>query len=866
MLELGTFNLYNASAGTGKTSVLISKYLYILLKSRNPDEFKKILVLTFTKKSSEEIKKRILKCIENLSNQKKIDKEFHILLDNLIQDSHLTKKDCYNRSKNILCAILNDFSSFSQNVSTIDKFTYRIVRSFLYKKELSLEMNTNQFVSEVVKNITYSLMNSKKWTKFLIQYSLDRFQSGKSWNIEKELEKIAFLMINENHFFSIKKMENYSVKNFLKLKNTLKIRTTYFEKICKMQGEKFFHFLEKNCIQKSSFTCLYFYNFFQKLRMGRIILNPFTKRLCNNIQKGKIFSLKILKKNTINSLDQKCKKIFYLYNKTKNLYNKKISFYLLDKILLNNINFLLIFHEMNQEFSSLKEKKRIILNADLNKILHDKLIKSLPKIYETIGTKYQHYLIDEFQDISYLQWKNIKILVENALSENGTAIIVGDPKQSIYRWRGGDSQQMIDIINSKKTTYKKKIKTINTNFRSFQEIVNFNNSFYTYISKFFRHTIYQNIYQNSTQKTFKNKKGYVELNFYNDHVLSNKYRNYKEYIYNNIKKKINKCLQQKYSLSDISILVRTNEECHFLSEHLIKDGVRVNTYGSLLIKNYVEIKIITNVLDIISHPFSYDKRFVLILLLLENHFFQNQKNIHDFIVKIIHLPLDSFLEKIILKKYLNKKKIYNKSIYQISKIIIESFHLLNKKNYAIIYAYLDFIYRSTKKTGNSILDFLENWELRKNQESIFISGNTNNLIHVMTIHKSKGLQYPIVMIPFASWKIIPSRKKEGEWININPFFYHGINSIYIELEPFFMKINNQKIRNLYKNHLSKMLFDNINLLYVATTRPIEQLILFSKIANEKYISYYIKDFLHEKKIWNDQQFCYFFGKKTIKND
>ncbi|WP_185863394.1 UvrD-helicase domain-containing protein [Blattabacterium cuenoti] len=852
-----TLKIYNASAGSGKTTFLVINYLYVLLKSPYPDEFKKVLVLTFTKKASEEMKNRILQCIKEFSN-KKIRKEYHFLFYYIKKKLSLTKHQLYQRSEKILFSILHDFYCFSRNISTIDKFTYNIIKSFSSERKVNLEMDIDQFLSKVVENILYRLNNSEKWSNILIQSSLEKLKKGKNWDLRKELLKIAHIMVEENNFFYVKKIMNSSLEDFMQLKNILIKRTKIFEKICKKKGEEFFELLKKSSIQKHSFIHLDLPRLFEKFKNGNIFLNPFNKRIKKYVKKGVFYSKFFSDGNQKTLIEKNIKKIIFLYEKTKYIYEKNICDYLLDKLFLKNINILSIIHEIEKELHSVKNEKKIILNTELNKILYEKIIKgTFPKIYEKIGMQYKYYFIDEFQDISFLQWQNIRILVENALSENGSAMIVGDPKQSIYRWRGGDAKQFINLIQSKSICYKKNIETIENNFRSYKEIVKFNNLFYQSISKIFNSTIYQDIYKNYQQKIQKKSGGYVEINFLND---SN--NNYKEHVYSNVKNKIEKLLKKKYTLSDIAILVRTNEEGHFLSEQLVRDGLPVNTSVSLLIKNHLEIQIIINFFYIVAYPHCYQKRVVLILLLKKFiRTNKTNKNDHDFIMKILFLPLNAFIKKIMLKNSLTLNKLYNKSIYNISEEIIESFGLLNKQNSTYIYSFLDFVYRSMKKVGNSITGFLDYWEFKKEKESVVISDHIN-AVRIMTIHKSKGLQFPVVLIPFTDWSIYSYKNKEEVWIDVNPRFYNGLNTIYLEIETYFKHIkHDNNIRNFYENYLSNIMFDNINLLYVATTRPIEQLILFSKLKNNQSISFYIKNFLCKKRMWNEKKHKYIFGKE-----
>ncbi|WP_185851714.1 UvrD-helicase domain-containing protein [Blattabacterium cuenoti] len=852
MLTPATLKIYNASAGSGKTSFLVKNYLYLLFKSVHNDEFKRILALTFTNKASEEMRKRILQCIKEFSDLK-VSEEYHDFFSYLSKDLNITKYQLSKRAKRILSAILHDFSSFS--IRTIDKFTYRTILSFFSKKNIDLEMDTNSFLLKIVDNLLSKLKNSEKWSNILVQFFLEKLKEGKHWDVRNELLKIASLIVEENSFFPMRKIKMYSFNDLIQLKETLLKRTQNFEIKCRKQGEKFFEFLKETSIKKHSFPHSDLPKFFKKLCKGNIFLNPFHKRLEKSIHMERLYCKWI-------GMDQKIfisknkEKILFLYRETKSLYEKYISSYLLDKLFLKNLSLLSIIYEIEKEFHFLKEERKIILNAELNQILYERITQeTFPHIYEKMGIQYKHYFLDEFQDTSFLQWYNIRILVENALSENGSAMIVGDPKQSIYRWRGGDHKQFLHLISSSSQSYHKQILTIETNFRSYEEIVKLNNSLYQSVSKIFHSPIYKDIYKNSKQKIFKKNGGYVELNFLEK-------KNYKQYIYLNIKKRIKKLLKQKYKLSDIALLVRRNEEGNFLSEKLIEDGFIVNTSASLLIKNHLEIEIIIHFFYILIKPHCYQKRAFFILLLLQNKLICPIEKDHDFLMKIIFLPLNIFLKKILFKTksldFLNN--LYRQSLYEIAEQVIQSLGLMNNnKNTSSIYSFLDLIHRSMKNIGNSIVDFLDYWELKKKKESIIVSENID-AIRIMTIHQSKGLQFPVVLIPFTDWNAC-SKKKEGSWMNVSPHLYHGLNALYLEIESYFQYIEDNYIKNFYEDYLSNIKFDNLNLLYVATTRPIEQLFIFSKNENDQSVSFYIKNFLIEKKLWNEKKFQYSFGRE-----
>ncbi|WP_238785418.1 UvrD-helicase domain-containing protein [Blattabacterium cuenoti] len=856
--------IYNASAGSGKTNCLAKNYLYILLKSDNQNEFTRILCLTFTNKSSEELKERILQCIKYFAQKTKYthNKEYDSWKNDFKKNFNITDQELAKRSKKILLSILNDFSSFS--VQTIDKFTYHIIQSFFVKKNFNLEINTNEFLLEVAEKILYKLnyYTTKKVNNFFLKkYSLEKLKAGKNWDIKLELIKILKLIVKEIHYFPMIGIKKKSPIDWINLKNTLLNRTNVFEYECKKQGNKFFNFLTKTSIITSSFYYKKIPKFFKNLCK----IKDYPIICFEQIENHTLYNnnANVYQKNLINKYQSH---IIDLYHKAVLSYKLGISSYILDKLILKKLNLFILIDEIKKELVLFKKDNNILLNEELNQILYNKIIKNIvpPTIYEKIGTKYKHYLIDEFQDISYLQWENIKILVENTLSENGNVIIVGDPKQSIYRFRGGDSKSFFNLLYTPSKYYQKRICSINTNFRSFEEIVKFNNLLYYSISQSFNSPIYNNIYKTSTQKIFKKYGGYVKLFF-----ICKTQKNHKEYVYEHTEKIINNLLKNNYKLSDIAILVRKNEEGYFLYEQLMKNGFNVNTNVSFLLKNSLDVKIIIHIFYLYVNPNCIKHRIAIILLLLVNK--QSvllNYDIHDFIKQTLHLPLNLYFINII--NYIIKSKIsrcfnfdtmYNQSIYYIAEKIIDVFDLLNSNNKSFIYSFLNLVHKSKKLIGNSMIDFLEYWEYNKCKISITYNTDNINAIRVMTIHKSKGLQFPIVILPFADWKI-KSKLKEGIWININPKLYHGLDKFYLEidshLETYIKTHYDPYLWNCYEESLDQSQFENTNLLYVATTRAIDKLFIFSK-QDDKSIYFYLKTLLKEKKIWNNDKFNYSFG-------
>lgn len=461
-----------------------------------------------------------------------------------------------------------------------------------------------------------------------------------------------------------------------------------------------------------------------------------------------------------------------------------------------------------------------------------------------------------------MQWQNIKFLLENTLSKNGKVIIAGDPKQSIYRWRGGDVEQFINLIKKKSKKYYKKIINLKNNYRSCKEIVKFNNKLYFYASKNIKNNFYKKIYlETIKQKAIIQSKGYVELNFLKEKNIID----YKINICKKIQKKIYFFLNQGYKFSDIVLLIRNKNKGVFLMQELSKYKIPVTSSESILIKNFWQIEILITLLYIILNPYNYKKRVNFILLLNNNNLLSfPKKEIHNLITKIVYTPLNFFFKELsIYGISLNIENIYKKNFYDFIEEIIFSLNLRKKNETAPLQFFLDFVYKFTIKIGNSIRKFLKYWNIEKEKKTIIIS-NKFESVKIMTIHKSKGLEFPIVIIPFSDWNFFIKKNSNLYTKLYDDNIKNKFEFFYLEFQPFLKKINGP-IKKIYKNNCDKEYIDNLNLFYVATTRATEQLIIFSKKKKYKTIFFFLKNFLKKEKIWDEKknQYCFGKSKKSI---
>ncbi|XCI74743.1 MAG: UvrD-helicase domain-containing protein [Flavobacteriales bacterium] len=860
MLTPAALKIYNASAGSGKTYTLVYEYISVLLQDEDPYRFKRILAVTFTNKTAGEMKTRILQSLKFLADGLPQDIS-NLLARSLSEALDLTPDQLQHRSKAALRTILHHYADFS--VSTIDKFTHKIIWSFIPDLGLSqvfeVEMEAKALLKETVEVFLSRLNDSEKRSQILIDFALEKFKEGKSWDLSKDLMNIAGLLVEEQSIQPLRKLKAHSLEDFLILRKLLRHRIQKIKTDFKAQADCFFHQLNEVNISRKSFYSSALPNFFEKLSTGSIFREPFkepfNKTLENSITTGQLYA-KGMGASQKALIDAQAEWFIAVYQTSREAYFEKIPGYLLNHLILNNLTVLAVIHELIEVFETLKKESNILLNAELNKLISDEIYgQPLPYIYERLGERYQYYFIDEFQDTSRLQWRNLKPLIENALAENGTVLLVGDAKQSIYRWRGGEAEQFIDLVEQPSKAYRQEVETLGTNFRSCAQIVRFNNALYTSAAQTLDNAAHRKIYTETTvQEAIDKPGGYVELNF-----LDGNFTTYSEQTYQILKIRIETLLEQGYCLAEITVLVRSNKDGAFLAQALSRDQIAVCSSESLLLKRAWSVQLLIGLFQILATPDDRQIRATWLLLLVQNKRIILSVSVHDFLLEMIALPLDTFFER--LGAYglsFEGPSWYMLSLYDLTETAIRTLRLAEGSHTAVLQFFLDFVHRSMQKFGNSIPNFLEHWEARKDKESVIYSEDLD-AIRIMTIHKSKGLQFSVVLLAFADWPAF-REKNPSAWLDIEPQIFNNFDIFHVGIKSFMQRIDGAA-GALYEDYADKLRFDNLNLMYVATTRAIEQLIILTRDEKSKdeTIAFYLRYYLRQEKLWEIGRQQYSFG-------
>ncbi|MEO0573091.1 MAG: UvrD-helicase domain-containing protein [Bacteroidota bacterium] len=838
------FEILNASAGSGKTYQLTKSYLKLILTNTTVQKFRQILALTFTNKAVSEMKNRILDSLHDFGNPNS-DKTNNPLFHELAVELGFSNKELERKSSLALKLLLHNYNFFE--VSTIDKFTHRVIKTFAKDLRISqnfeVELDYEILLAEAIGRLLQNLDKDERLKKVLIDFSLEKVDADKSWNIVYDLTTIGKLIFNENHHDHLHYLKNKSIKDFGLLKGfILKRLQTLFSKASNL-AQKALDTMYNHNFEDTDFSRQTLPNHFKKIIAGERSRKLYENKLESGLISGSLLLKRVEKDGT-----QLFIQLLDIYLEIKN----SIYEYLFFKNAYANVLPLTVLNEISKEVSHIQKEKENLHISEFNKLISKEISNQpAPYIYERLGERYRHYFIDEFQDTSKMQWKNLIPLIGNALEtenlhgEKGTLLLVGDVKQSIYRWRGGDPKQFLDISDKslRPFTVQPRISALNTNWRSFETIINFNNDFFAHTAKYLKDPNYQNLYlEQSQQRTNGKKGGYVEITFAPGNV-----EEVNLFYCEKVLETIDDILDKGFSLKDICILVRKNKEGILLANYLVEHAVPIISSEALLLVNNPEVQFLVSLLRFLDHPTENNYQFDVL-----EYLFKEQEYKHDLIVQQLG-NLSGFLKT--EYRYDSHQEATHPLLDVLERAIFTFFP--GDKCGAHVLHFLDVALERCVKSGVGIYEFLSYWDIKK--EVLAISAPLNqDAIQVMTIHKSKGLEFPFVIFPFAEGALKSRMQEKKIWVPLKEQFGLDFNRLLANASPE-LKYHSKTSDEIYtkENDLSEL--DDINVLYVAMTRAIHGLFIVTQESYGESFGKLFKSYLLEKGVWTADTSCFIFG-------
>lgn len=785
-------DIYKASAGAGKTHKLTGEYIKLLFSQ--PNAFRHILAVTFTNKATDEMKQRILQELHLLSQPGKKSDYLKEIMEFSGKDEQWVRRE----SKDILISMLHDYTAF--RVSTIDKFFQLVMRAFA--RELgrmatyNVELDKDAVLARAVDRMFSDLDDpeNRKLLDWLIEYSLDAVDRGSSWNVKGEILKLGDQIFSEAFKLAGEKSgrgaSGISVEAVAQFKRDLKSKADSFTEGAVALGRK-----AMGCIAAAGLELGDFkggsrtpFNYLRTLSQcggGDAVPPPGEGFLA---LEGNLEKWHAGKKCPV-AVEAVYGELNGIIGKIAAHFNEGYGEYATAQALLHNVNVMGILNDIYTRVVEYCREKNIILLSESTELLGRIIDGSdTPFIYEKIGARLDNFMLDEFQDTSSMQWRNFYPLLQNSLSQGYGNLIVGDVKQSIYRWRGSDWNILGREIYGQFRRDQIEDHSLDCNYRSGANIVEFNNSFFDYCAKAAGGLYGEGgdmigqIYEGFRQETPQGKgkaPGHVGVDF-----LPNEEGNFMENALEKLKERIGELVCGGYSLKDIAVLVRTGRQGNAVAQALVDAGYDIISSDSLYISSCEGVQKVVNVLKQADNPGS-DSLKVL------RHF--------------CSIPQAEDMER--------------NSLYQMCENIIrETLTPAERGEVAYLQAFLDLVLEFTANRGTNISQFLKWWD-ESGVNCTISAPEDMDAIRVITIHKSKGLGFDVVIVPFL-------KENLDHHPSLSPDLWCTYEGYPVPVK-YGKGLLDTSFADEYRNEKLCAYIDSLNTVYVAFTRPKKELHVFA---------------------------------------
>ncbi|HZY81793.1 MAG TPA: UvrD-helicase domain-containing protein [Cyclobacteriaceae bacterium] len=844
-----TFHIYRSSAGSGKTRTLAKRYILLAL-SKQPEYFRFILAVTFANKATQEMKSRILEYLDDFANGRPNNLSGEIKTELHIDDDTLQAK-----SREVLSYILHKYSQFS--ISTIDAFFQRVIRSFTREAGLMgnfrLEVDTDYVLDEVIAALMDDLGPERQdLTDWVVQFSRERLQEGENWNVEFQLKMFAKEIFKEQ--FKTVEDRILGSENILednrRMLDFLQTEVNTYRNYMRTKASEALRILDENNIKVSDFSygdIGTIYAWFRDLSLGKSRSRDSKRIEASVLGPTDWFKKGIYREKYLAIAESKIMPIvrdMVAYDDENSIISRTAI-----QVLKNFYAFGLIT-DITRKLRDYREENNLLILADASKFLNGVINNSdTPFVYEKVGSYYRNYLIDEFQDTSLFQWKNFTPLLREAGDQNYFSLIVGDVKQSIYRWRSGDLEILQKHVVNEFGEVRTEIVPLDTNFRSAGNIVDFNNTMFkaaaARVATHVNDNLPVEVFAEAEQKKSKwLDSGFVRMKFFERNEED---EGWEEQAMRMIPTWMEQLQDKGAKQKEIAIIVRKNEEGQRIAQYLLnfrntpeaKPGYsyEVVSNESLRLDTSLSVNIIISALKFLKNT-------------------QDRVSRGQLAYELAGTPADDLFikagskdrfEDTLPPKFLDRLKHFKQlSLFELTEEIIQLFGLGEKpEELAYLQAFQDLILEFSARERTDINSFLEWWEMYKARKSIKVSSSID-AANIVTIHGSKGLQYKYVIIPFCNWRFGHESSTPLMWITPTEKPFNQLGALALR---FSTDLKRTQFEAAYQEEYVKVYLDNLNLLYVAFTRAEWGLIVTGPVSNSgrmNFVGEVVQAVLQEK--------------------
>lgn len=850
------FKVYQASAGSGKTYTIVKEYLGLCLRSKaDLSNFRHILAITFTNMAANEMKEKVLNQLLDIINSDPQEAAKSMEAD-LIKELNIERDELKSNAQELFICIIHNYSDFY--ICTIDAFVQRLARSFPKELRLPNQFNVSIDKKEVSMEITERIgeqigADNEFLTHVIEDYSEKKFDKNKSPKVQNDISGFTVGLLSEDAFQKHEQNRFVDEGAYKEANQFLNEQTKPFEKDAMQFVADFEAFLKQynleekdfNGISKSPCTSLY-----KKLR-GNIypILSPTLSQIAEGSKTWYHKDLpKKLGADPFKQVDEAFQKSCLPFIQR---YRQQIGNYLFYKSQFQNLSLYVLRSKIKTELETYISEEQVVHISEFNKRINEILGDfSVPFIYERLGEHFKHLFIDEFQDTSVLQWQNLIPLIDNSLANKNMSMVVGDGKQSIYRWRNGEVEQITHLpeIYAKPgdateafNEYEQgfinnfNFNELKTNFRSLGKVVDFNNDLFRFAADLLpeeERSVYQmkeNPYgkEVSIEQLKRHPEGgYAQIELFDKKDGSLEMMKRTQEIINDV-------LTKGFKKGDITILVRTNKEGTAIAKYLNENGIEVVSAESILLKGSNKVQLLISALNYLIHS---DNAVAVANVLYYWHatrgnsfdgvvdgVFDQAKNIAKGklpIEKVLELQ-DNALKDLMARSY---------SLYDLCASMIRLFGF-NSLGDIFLNFFLNLVYQWQSAEEANIQQFLDYWEA--NKKDLAVVTGKSDAVSVMTIHKSKGLEFDVVICPFLKDNLNDS-KGSSIWISPEDLGFEAIPNI--DMVQFSITKDtatwSSKAQDIAELEDRKVMLDNLNIDYVAFTRAVQRLYVMAYQVKE----------------------------------
>lgn len=863
--------IYKASAGSGKTFTLAVEYIRLLIS--DPTNYRFTLAVTFTNKATQEMKQRILSKLYGIANTlpdsddyyKKVKEAFPRLEERVIRQ----------RAHDALTMLVHDYNLF--RVETIDSFFQRVLRNLARElgltANLQVMLNDYEVEDEAVDNIIENIeVENDPLLGWIMDFVNERMDDGKSWNVIGQIKDFGRNIFTD--FYKDHQKELHNIMNnadfFKKYTSSLKALKAKANNDMKAFANQYnaiaCHYgLTDSCFSHGHSNAP---GYFDNLASGRFLGlgNALHPKMPNSyVSTGMENPEKLVKKADIDKPESQAiiNEVAPLLRQAEEARKKAAVTVNSVDLTLQNVNQLRLLGRIEEEVRNINNSNNDYPLSNTQNLLNN-LIDSQdsPFIYEKIGGQLRYIMIDEFQDTSTIQWENFKVLLDDCIAHQQGSLIVGDVKQSIYRWRGGD-WKLLQSLDEERYPKTLQVKNLDTNYRSQRNIVDFNNAFFAKAAELtalntFSELTAQGAPEQVLHEAAEIAKAYFDVN---QKVPDNKPNtglvkisllpkaDYDGRMIIKVRETIERLLSEGIQPKKIAVIVRKNKHIKLLADYFLHNAITVNG-RPLMVKMVSDeafrldaslaVNIIVKAMTMLAHPDD---------ILTKAFLAKAYKSVccgsaDDAELFLSDKGLDSRLP---MEMTTERSELLSMPLVDLAERLYSIFNLerINGQS-SYICAFFDQLSAYLKKHISGIDDFLTVWEdelCGKSIHSDEIDG-----IRMLTVHKSKGLEFDNVIIPYCDWDIEDSRDILWAQPRVKP--YSDLPVVPISLQP--KRLQGSIYASEYQSEHIKNLVDNLNVLYVAFTRASRNLFVFGKKESAKYPFQLINEVISDISLANSK--------------